>query len=145
MNIEIRKLFSLEEMLPHYELITQLTPKITFEKYEAFLKEMVPHNYFQVVAIVNGITVGVSGFWIATKIYIGKYLEVDNFVVDANFRSMKIGQQLLQWMEQEAIQNECKAMMLDAYLENTEAHKFYENAAFKATGFHFVKKMNKRL
>ena len=33
-------------------------------------------------------------------------------------------------------------MMLDAYVENFKAHKFYYREGFIARGFHYLKKLN---
>lgn len=83
----------------------------------------------------------ISGYWIAHKLYCGKYLEADNVVVDENARSLGIGQQLQQELERIARENQCNVMMLDAYLENTAGHRFYERAGYEKKGYHFIKKL----
>jgi ribosomal protein S18 acetylase RimI-like enzyme len=60
-------------------------------------------------------------------------------VVDTNFRNKNIGLLLCNYVLEIANQNNCKTAMLDAYLENTKAHTFYEKLGFKKKGFHFIK------
>ena len=136
-----KKLDTLEAMLPNYRLVQQLSAHLSEADYEAMLKEMIPHNYFQVAAYVDGECVAVSGYWLATKFYCGKYLEIDNFVVDEKHRNAEIGQKLLQWIEEEAFQQNCKLLMLDASVENFPAHRFYHRHGFHARGFHYLKKV----
>ncbi len=136
-----RKLSSVEDMLPSWRLIVQLTPDLTQAAYAALLAEMVKHNYYQVVAEVKDEAVAVSGYWIGHKLYSGKYLEVDNFVVDEAHRSSGVGGLLLEWVEAEARREECALMMLDAYVENFKAHRFYHRHGFHARGFHYLKRL----
>ncbi|MFA9214671.1 MAG: GNAT family N-acetyltransferase, partial [Candidatus Methylacidiphilales bacterium] len=103
------------------------------------LKDMIKLNYKQAVFYTKQKPIGVCGFWINTKIYSGKYIELDNVVVDQNFRSKNIGKLLCDHVLEIAKQQNCKTAMLDAYLENTKAHGFYEKLGFIKKGFHFIK------
>lgn len=84
---------------------------------------------------------GVSGIWIGYKLYCGKYLEMDNVVVDHECRNLGIGAILYESALKIAQEESCRVMMLDAYLENTGAHRFYERNGFEKKGFHFIKKV----
>ncbi len=140
-RVSIRKVTGIEAMLEHYELITQLTPTLTLVAYESMLEQMTPHNYYQVAAYEGDVCIAVSGYWIGTKIYSGKYLEIDNFVVAEQHRSKGIGKILLDWLTEEANAHNCETIMLDAYVENFKAHHFYYREGFIARGFHYLKKM----
>jgi len=138
-TLTFSKLTTVEQMLPNWQLITQLTATLTQENYEQYLTEMVPHNYYQVVAYHGETCAGISGYWMATKLYSGKYLEIDNFVVDSNYRNAGVGKQMVDWLETEARANDCRIMMLDAYVENFKAHRFYYREGFIARGYHYLK------
>lgn len=135
----IEKLSTIEEMLPNLKLIQSLSPKLTADEYKSLLSIMVPQNYYQVVLFDEGKRIAVSGYWIAAKLYSGKYLEIDNFVVDEAYRSKSVGKILVDWMQEEARNNQCKLVMLDAYVENFKAHRFYYREGFVARGFHYLK------
>ena len=140
-SCKITKLTTFEEMLPSYPLIRHLTPSLSEGTYSRYLRRMIGHNYFQVAVLRNNELIGVSGYWLLTKLYSGPYLEIDNFVVDEAYRDKGIGKMILDWLEQEAIDNHCAVMMLDAYVENHPAHKFYFRHGFIVKGFHFLKQL----
>src|ERR1044072_5465207 len=111
MNWIIKKLETLDEMLTTFHLVKELTPDLDPDNYKSMLKEMVPHNYRQVAVYDGDKLIGVSGYWIATKIYSGRYLEIDNFVIAKEYRSQNIGKLMINWMLIEANQSNCKTMM----------------------------------
>ena len=129
------------EMLPHYPLIRQLSPGVSEERYAHLLDDMLAHGYRMVAVFDEGICVGLSGIWVATKIYSGRYLELDNVVVADTHRSKGIGKLLCDYIENFARTEGCEMLMLDAYLENEKAHAFYEREGFTRRGYHFLKKI----
>jgi ribosomal protein S18 acetylase RimI-like enzyme len=130
------------EMMEQFPLIQQLYPDYTLEKYGNLLAAMLPNNYKQIIVVENGITIGLAGFWIGTKLWSGKYLEMDNVVVHEDFRSNGIGSIMTNYLNQKAIDEDCKMIVLDAFSTNFGAHKFYMNHGFVPKGFHFIKFLN---
>ncbi len=137
--MEIKELSTVTEMLLELEIIQQMYPKMTMEKYQTFLSEMVPHNYTQIAVFENEKCIGITGCWFSTKLWSGKYLEMDNFVVHSDYRSKGIGKMLTDYVEQKAIDLGCTNIVLDAYTSNFAAHRFYYNQGYEPKGFHFVK------
>ena len=98
------------------------------------------HSHYQLIgAFTAGKLVGVAGAWIATKIWCGRYLEIDNLVVDPNQRSAGIGSLLVQHLESLAQERDCKIIVLDSYTANRPSHRLYHRLGFEIRGFHFVK------
>ncbi len=128
-------------MLPHYPLIRQLSPGVTEERYTYLLDDMLAHGYRMVALMEGEIGVGISGIWVATKIYSGRYLEMDNVVVADTHRSKGIGKLLTDFVQELALAEGCEMIMLDAYLENGKAHAFYEREGFTKRGYHFLKRI----
>jgi ribosomal protein S18 acetylase RimI-like enzyme len=124
-----------------YFLVKQLSPELTHADYTKYIQQMVKHGYFQLVMKDEEKIVAVSGIWIATKLYCGKYLEMDNVVVDEGYRSAGLGKILYEKCVEIAKENNCNVIMLDAYKENVRAHEFYEAKGFIKRGFHFIKKL----
>ncbi|HSD13211.1 MAG TPA: GNAT family N-acetyltransferase [Flavobacterium sp.] len=141
--MEIKELTALAEMTAQLELIRQLYPKMTFEKYESFLKDMIPNNYTQIAVFDKDNCIGITGCWFSTKLWSGKYLEIDNFVVHEAFRSQGIGKMLTDFVEQKALDLGCTNIVLDAFTTNFGAHRFYYNQGYAPKGFHFVKILDK--
>jgi GNAT superfamily N-acetyltransferase len=139
MKFQIKELTTIEEMLAQIETMRFLYPKISVEQYQGFLSEMVPHNYIQIGVFENDVCLGITGCWSATKLWTGKYLEIDNFVVNPNFRSKGIGKLLTDYIDKKALDLDCSSIVLDAFTSNFAAHRFYYNQGYAPKGFHFVK------
>jgi hypothetical protein len=79
MDLTIKELTKTAEMVAQIEIIRFLYPNISVEKYENYLSQMIPHNYIQIAVFENEICLGLTGCWSATKLWTGKYLEIDKF------------------------------------------------------------------
>ena len=98
------------------------------------------HPHYELVGAFSGEKlVGVAGAWIATKIWCGRYLEIDNLVVDSEQRSSGIGSLLIAHFEALALERDCKIIVLDSYTANRPSHRLYHRLGFEIWGFHFVK------
>ena len=89
--MQTKELTSLEEMLAQMENIKFLYPNMTLEKYKSFLVDMIPKGYKQVIVLEEDTCVGMTGFWFGTKLWTGKYIEIDNFIVHPEHRKKGIG------------------------------------------------------
>jgi len=139
--MEIRVLTQKQDMVPLYPLIQQLSPGVTKERYMDMLDDMLAHGYRMAAVFEDGACLGLSGFWVSTKIYSGRYMELDNVVIDAAYRSRGIGKMLYDFLLHIALEEGCEIIMLDAYLENEKAHTFYEREGFVKRGYHFLNKI----
>jgi GNAT superfamily N-acetyltransferase len=135
----IKELTSLQEMLLQLETIKFLYPKMTLERYKGFLEDMIPKSYKQVAVFDGDTCVGLSGFWFGTKLWTGKYIEMDNFIVHPDYRKKGIGKLLTQFIDEKAKELNCTCIVLDAFTGNFEAHRFYYNQGYVPRGFHFIK------
>lgn len=133
---------SVHEMLTQIEIIKFLYPNMTIERYKNFLEDMIPHNYKQIAIFENNICVALTGFWSGTKLWTGKYLEIDNFIVHPNHRMKGFGKIMTDYLEQKAKDLSCTCIVLDAFTGNFNAHRFYYNQGYQPKGFHFIKTIN---
>jgi ribosomal protein S18 acetylase RimI-like enzyme len=136
--ITLREL-TLEEMPGIFPLIKAHNPKMTKTLFRDRLTAMLPLGYRALAAFQGEAMVAVSGFWIRTRFWCGKQLDVDNFFVDEACRSGGVGAQMLGWLEQKALAEDCELMVLDVYSDNTLAQRFYHRMGFTITGYHFTK------
>lgn len=97
-----------------------------------------PH-YQQVGAFAGDKLVGLCGAWIATKIWCGKYLEIDNLVVHPQQRSGRIGTRLIEHFEALARVENCKLVTLGSYTSNYPSHRLYHRLGYEIWGYHFMK------
>ena len=121
----------------------QLNPSKTIEDIESALLEMFQFdNYYCFGLYQNNKLIGISGGWITVRLYSGKQLEIDHFVIDENKRSGGFGKTFISLLESWAKENNCKTVELNAYVESSRSHKFYFQENYKILGFHFQKKIN---
>jgi GNAT superfamily N-acetyltransferase len=137
--MQLQVLTSVQEMLSQIETIKFLYPNMTIERYEGFLSDMIPKNYKQVAVFDGETCVGLTGFWFGTKLWTGKYLEIDNFIVHPDYRKNGIGKLLTNFIHEKAKELNCTCIVLDAFTGNFVAHKFYYNQGYVPRGFHFIK------
>lgn len=145
MHYTIRELTSLEEMLPHLHLMQQMYPHLNEGNYSALLAEMLPMGYKQILVLDGERSVGMAAYWLITRLWCGKTLDVDNVVVHPDYRNRKAGQAILDYMNAKAEAEGCTRMVLDAYVSNHKAHRFYFRDGYEITGFHFTKKVETEL
>lgn len=126
-------------MLEQIELMRELYPALNLEYYAEMLDNMLGHNYGQ-VAVFDGTTcLAVAGYWMSTKLWCGKYLELDNVIVSESKRGTGAGKMMQNYLEEKAKAADCNILVLDAYVNNFNAHRFYYNQGFAPKGFHFIK------
>ena len=139
----VRELVDKEEMLKYLPVLNELYPSLTAEEYSRELDEMLPCRYGQIAVFEEDECVAICGFWIGNKLWIGKYLELDNIVVRASHRSQGVGKLMFDFLERKAVEQQCKMLSLDSYTSNFQAHKFFYNEGYVPKGFHFVKLLDK--
>lgn len=136
------ELTTIPEMLAQINVMKHLYPRLSLEKYESYLQEMILHNYKQVAIFDENICVGITGFWTAVKLWTGKYIEIDNFIVHPDHRSKGIGKMMTDFIDLKAKAENCNVIVLDAFTGNFTAHRFYYNQGYEPRGFHFLKMLN---
>lgn len=138
--LEIRPITP-EEVPAAVALLTILnpdkTPELIGSRLEAILRDH-PH-YLPIGAFIEGDMKGFVGAWIATRIWCGRYLEVDNFVVHPDARGGGIGTRLMARLEDLARENDCDVVALDTYVTLHDAHRLYHRLGYSVLGYHFVK------
>ena len=122
-------------------LLGHLNPDYPAEVLEKrFMTILAEHDHYHPYgAYLDGKLVGLASAWIATKVWCGRYMEVDNIVVHSEHRSAGVGAALMEAMEQLAKERECRLLVLDSYTSNHASHRFYHRLGYEIWGFHFVK------
>ena len=139
-KIKFKTLDSIDDMIKCYPLFKELYPKISLKQYRAQLAEMIElSNYKIACATIDDRLVSISGFWIASMFYCGRYLQLSNFVVAKKYRNNGIGKKMLRYLAKEASKQQCQKLVLDSYTENKKSHSLYYDEDFYIRGFHFFK------
>ena len=140
--MKLQEFTTIPEMLAQFDMIRFLYPKMEIATYERYLQDMIGHNYKQLAVFEGDTCVGITGFWFGTKLWTGKYLEIDNFVTHPEHRKKGIAKLMTDYLSEKANQLDCTCIVLDAFTGNFEAHRFYYNQGYVPRGFHFIKTIN---
>lgn len=112
-------------------------PRLVRERLDTMLRD---HPHYRIFGAFTGQRLaGVCGAWIATKLWCGLYLEIDNLVVDPAERSGGIGTRLIEHLQAIGRERGCNLLVLDSYTSNHPSHRLYHRLGFEIWGFHFVK------
>ncbi|MFM6964934.1 MAG: GNAT family N-acetyltransferase [Sphingomonadales bacterium] len=144
MNLRTEFLYDKQQMLAQLDVLQGLYPSLTMAQYATELDLMLPHNYSQLAVFDQDECIAICGIWIGNKLWVGKYLELDNIVVKEAYRSRGVGDLIFKTLEQKAHQENCNMLSLDSYTSNFKAHKFFYNQGYSPKGFHFIKLLNEK-
>ena len=124
-------------------LLAGLNPEVSAEELNKRLQEVVDkYPHYELYGAFDGdALVAVCGAWVATKLWCGRYLEIDNIVTDPERRSKGAGTCLMEAMESLARERDCEILVLDSYASNTASHRLYHRLGYEIKGFHFVKEL----
>lgn len=137
--MDIKYLQTNEELLSIHLLIKQHHSTLKDEDFTVFVEEFKQSNYQCLGIYEEGSLVATVGFWVGVRFYCGKYMYVNNFVVDSAKRGKGFGSRIMCWLEEEAVRLGCKAVVLDSYVTNKAAHQFYFGKGYHISNFHFRK------
>ncbi|MHB8253202.1 MAG: GNAT family N-acetyltransferase [Acidiferrobacter sp.] len=139
-QIDVR-LLGEAEMALTLPLIQQLNPALSPTILAQRLQDMLARGYQCAGAFENGRCIGVVGIWFGTRFWCGRYVDIDNLIVNEVHRAQGMGQRLIEWVEAYARQQGCEIAVLDAYVTNDRAHTFYLRHRYRIVGFHFSKNL----
>jgi GNAT superfamily N-acetyltransferase len=137
--LSIRELTTQKEWLSMHALIRQLNKDLNKKQFETVLIEMLDKGYRCVGAYEENTLIGVMGFWVGYRFWCGKYIDIDNAIIDKHSRSRGIGKKLLAWIEKEGRRLSCDMAVLDSYTTSAQAHRFYFREGYCILGYHFTK------
>lgn len=129
-----------EEMQAGWPVIRQMYPDLNVEQYMERLKTAVTFDYRQFAFLdEQKHCLGVVGVWCFPRVWCGLQLDIDNFVVDHEARSLGIGKKLLDHCIEYGTSRGAMIATLDTFVENPSSHRFYFREGFTIRGYHFVK------
>ena len=103
---------------------------------------MISQGYRCAVARYEERCIGIIGFWIQTKFYVGRHIEYDNFFVRPNYRGMGIGHRLLEFVNSYAVEQGCIAAELTCDINEHDTKRFWEGQGFVKLGTRFQHRLD---
>ena len=79
----------------------------------------------------------VAGYRFLESLFSGKNLYVDDLVTRETDRSRGYGEQLLDWLVDQAREKNCETLELDSGVQRFDAHRFYFSKRMSISSYHF--------
>ena len=125
-------------MMDAFRVMRHMYPDLTEALFQDHLASMVHRGYSMLGVVKEQVPgyVGVAGYWIGYRLYCGKYIQVDNLVILPEHRGQGVGKLIMDEIKVIGHEEQCKRVLLDSYVENFEAHRFFYREGFIARGYH---------
>jgi GNAT superfamily N-acetyltransferase len=133
----IREAVSDEDFRGAARVIRELRPLKSVEEILAAIGRQRPAGYRLFIGVRGDAVVGSAGFRTGENIAWGRFLYVDDLVVDPAERSRGIGAALLAALRAEARRLGCAELHLDTNVSRAGAHRFYEREGLEWTSRHY--------
>ncbi|MEH2209619.1 GNAT family N-acetyltransferase [Nostoc sp.] len=125
------------QILGCFPVISQLRPHLQQDNFVEQVRYQMKEGYQLAFLEIEKQAVAIAGFRISNCLASGKFLYIDDLVVDELKRSHSYGQQLFQWLIEYARNHECKHLSLDSGVQRFAAHRFYLMQRMSITSHHF--------
>ncbi|MEH2057620.1 MAG: GNAT family N-acetyltransferase [Nostoc sp.] len=125
------------QILACFPVMSQLRPHLEQSKFVEQVRYQMKEGYQLAFLEVEKQAVAIAGFRISSCLASGKFLYIDDLVVDELNRSHGYGKQLFQWLIEYARNHECKHLSLDSGVQRFAAHRFYLIQRMSITSHHF--------
>jgi len=137
-HLHIQQVQTESEYLESLPVLQQLRPTLTDEK--MFLEQIYrqeKQGYKMLSARDQSQILGLAGYRVLENLIYGKFIYVDDLIVNNQARSAGVGSQLIDRLKQLAKQQNCQHLVLDTALNNALGQKFYFRNGFltKCIGF----------
>ncbi len=120
-----------------FEVMSELRTKLRKSDFLKMVRHMESEGYRLVYIEDHGKIVSVAGYRIYTNLFMGKHLYVDDLVTSENARSNGYGEQMVNWLRNEARKEACTVFHLDSGTHRGGAHRFYFKQGFTIASYHF--------
>jgi len=126
-----------KEILDCFGVMSELRTHLVKGEFVSTVREQ-ELDGFKIVSIMDeDIITAVAGFRISSNLSFGKKLYVDDLVTSEHVRSKKYGSELIKWLKDYALKQNCNVLHLDSGKHRDKAHKFYFTNGFSICDFHF--------
>lgn len=124
-----------------FPVLFQLRPHLNPATFLSQVRHQIQIGYRLAFLQIDDRTVAIAGFRISHCLAYGKFLYIDDLVVDEAVRSQGYGQQIFQWLIDYARNHECEQLHLDSGVQRFQAHRFYFQQQMSITSHHFALKL----
>jgi len=133
-----------QAILDCYEVMAELRPNIARASFVPTVRAMQKDGLRLACIREEGRVVAVAGYRVATNLFCGRHLYVDDLVTAEAARSKGHGKALLAWLRARAVAEDCEVFHLDSGVQRKRAHQFYLREGLELAGYHFSVRLKPR-
>jgi len=126
-----------QDILDCFDVMAELRGHLKRDEFLPLIRSMEKDGFRLACIRDSREVVAVAGYRIYTNLFMGKHLYVDDLSTAARFRSSGYGEQMIEWLREQAIEAGCNYLHLDSGVQRGSAHKFYFNQGFTIASYHF--------
>ena len=134
-----------EDIRACYEILVLLGKRRATLSEDQFLQQVKRQQendgFILIYAEKDARKIAVAGYRYAEFLAYGKVLHLDDLVTREDVRSKGCGGRMMEWLENQAIENDCEMFILGSGPERKRAHKFYFMKDFVIDDYYFGKKL----
>jgi GNAT superfamily N-acetyltransferase len=131
---------SLDKLKTCAPILHQLRTSLSEQEIVERILRQMKVDYRLVCIEVEGTVHSVAGYRVLENLAYGRFLYVDDLVTQEGQKRKGYARVLMEWLERQARDNGCRALVLDSGVQRFEAHRFYLAQGFDITSHHFVKR-----
>jgi len=124
-----------------FEVMSELRTKLRKSDFLKTIRHMEGEGYRLAFIEDDGKIVSIAGYRVYTNLFMGKHLYVDDLVTSENARSNGYGEQMVNWLRDEARKEACVFFHLDSGTQRGGAHRFYFRQGFTIASYHFSQEL----
>lgn len=137
-TVALRYLDHEDEVRASYPLMRQLRPQLDSAQELVQRWQHQRTQGYRLLALWSGTQpLGLAGFRVQDNLVHGRFVYVDDLVIDASCRSQGFGRMLMDALKAEAKALGCSKLLLDATMGNALGHRFYYRQGLLATALRF--------
>ncbi len=139
---QIREAQTDDDILRCFPVMAELRPHLKREQFVERVRWQVRDGGYHMALVEHhGEVRGVAGYRVSLSLAWGKFLYVDDLVTAGKDRSRGYGEQMIQWLIDQARRADCDEFHLDSGVQRFGAHRFYLAQRLDITCHHFALKL----
>lgn len=126
------------DCIASFALMQQLRPHLTDAiSFAEQVQRQRQNGYHLLAAREHGRVIGLAGYRLTENTLYGRFIYVDDLVVDAALQRRRLGEQLLERVREETRTRGYRYLVLDTGLHMVLAQRFYFRQGLLPRGMHF--------
>ena len=125
-----------------FDVMAELRTHLKRDQFLETVREMEKQG-FKLAFLKDGENiVAAAGYRIATNLFLGKHLYIDDLVTSQNIRSQGYGKIFYNWLRDVAKTTGCSYIHLDSAVHRGATHRFYFREGLAISSFPFREKLD---